>query len=128
MTLHPPVDSLAVAVDSLALARAVVTAAADKKAENVLLLDLRTLSSVADYFVVCSGASERQLRAIADNVGEEVHQHLHERPHHVEGLTAGGWVLMDYGDVIVHVFSPTTRAYYNLEGLWAKAPVLLRMQ
>ncbi len=123
MTLRP-VDE----AQSLMLARTAVAAAADKKAENILLLDLRTLSSVADYFVVCSGANERQLRAIADNIDEQVHAQTKTHPHHVEGMAGGGWVLVDYGDVIVHVFSPSVRAYYNLEALWAKAPVLLRMQ
>lgn len=116
------------APDSLALARAVVSAAADKKADNILLLDLRGLSSVADYFVVCSGASERQLRAIADGVEEQVHKEFHVDTHHVEVMSGGGWILVDYRDVVVHIFSPSLRAYYNLEGLWAKAPVLLRMQ
>lgn len=113
--------------DSLALARTVVAAAADKKAENVLLLDLRGLSSMADYFVVCSGVSERQLRAIADSIDEQVNNEFGITPHHVEGLN-GGWILVDYGDVVTHIFAPSLRAYYNLEGLWAKAPVLLRMQ
>lgn len=116
------------AQDSLALARAVVSAAADKKAENILLLDLRNLSTVADYFVVCSGASERQLRAIAEGIEEQVHKECHVDAHHVEGLSGGGWILVDYRDVVVHIFSPSQRAYYNLEALWSKAPVLLRMQ
>jgi ribosome-associated protein len=121
MTLRP-------ADDSLAIARAAVTAAADKKAENIVLLDLRGLSSVADYFVVCSGNSERQLRAIADGVDEGLQKQLSMSPRHIEGVGGGGWVLVDYGDVIVHIFSPSLRSYYNLESLWAKAPVLLRMQ
>ena len=120
--------TLSLAVDSLTLARTAVTSAADKKAENVLLLDLRAISSVADYFVVCSGASERQLRAIADSIEEQVREQMNQRPHHIEGMSGGGWVLLDYGDVIVHVFAPSVRSYYNLEGLWNKAPVLLRMQ
>ncbi len=114
--------------DSLTLARAVVSAAADKKAENILLLDLRNLSTVADYFVVCSGASERQLRAIAEGIEARVHNECHIDAHHIEGLNGGGWILVDYRDVVVHIFSPSQRAYYNLEALWSKAPVLLRMQ
>lgn len=121
MTLTP-------AEESLAIARAAVSAAADKKAENIVLLDLRGISSVADYFVVCSGNSERQLRAIADGVDEGLQKQMSKSPRHVEGLSGGGWVLVDYGDVIVHIFSPSLRAYYNLEALWSKAPVLLRMQ
>jgi ribosome-associated protein len=116
------------AEESIAIARAAVAAAADKKAENIVLLDLRGLSSVADYFVVCSGNSERQLRAIADGLAEGLQKAMNMPPRHVEGLSGGGWVLVDYGDVIVHIFSPSLRGYYNLEALWAKAPVLLRMQ
>jgi len=116
------------AQDSLALARAVVAAAADKKAEDILLLDLRNLSTVTDYFVVCSGVSERQLRAIAEGIEEQVHKECHVDAHHIEGLNGGGWILVDYRDVVVHIFSPSQRAYYNLEALWSKAPVLLRMQ
>jgi ribosome-associated protein len=120
--------SLEPAQDSLSLARLAVAAAADKKAENILLLDLRGLSTMADYFVVCSGASERQLRAIADSIESSVDEHRLRPAHHVEGLSGGGWILVDYGDVVVHIFSPSLRAYYNLEALWSKAPVLLRMQ
>jgi ribosome-associated protein len=105
----------------------VVAAAADKKAENILLLDLRGLSTMADYFVVCSGASERQLRAIVDSIDEQARSDCNVTPHHVEGLS-GGWILIDYGDVVAHVFTPSLRAFYNLGGLWVKAPVLLRMQ
>lgn len=115
-------------VDALKLARAAVDAAADKKAENLLLLDLRDLSSVADYFVICSGTNDRQLAAIAGNVEEQLRWNGGARPLHIEGAGVSGWILLDYGDVVVHVFTPTLRSYYNLEGLWAKAPVLLRMQ
>lgn len=114
--------------DSLALARTVVSAAADKKAKNILLLDLRNLSTVADYFVVCSGESERQLRAIAEGIEAQVQKECHVDAHHIEGLSGGGWILVDYRDVVVHIFSPSQRAYYNLEALWAKAPVLVRVQ
>jgi ribosome-associated protein len=105
-----------------------VDAAADKKAENILLLDLRELSMVADYFVICSGSNDRQLRAIADGIDDVLRKEQKIRPHHVEGSDVGGWVLMDYGDLIIHIFAPSHRAHYNLESLWAKAPVLLRMQ
>ncbi|MCS7325131.1 MAG: ribosome silencing factor [Anaerolineae bacterium] len=111
----------------LDLARAIVAAAADKKAENIVLLDLRKLASFADYFVICSGASERQLRGIAEAIEEKVGPQF-GAPRRIEGIGSGGWVLMDYGDVIVHIFSPSSRAYYNLESLWSKAPVLLRVQ
>jgi ribosome-associated protein len=114
--------------DSLNLARAAVESAADKKASNILLLDLRSLSTVADYFVICSGSSERQLRAISDSIDESVEKTLQESPHSKGGSAGSGWVLMDYGAVIIHIFLPSQRQYYNLESLWAKAPVLLRMQ
>jgi ribosome-associated protein len=113
---------------TLALARLAVDAAADKKAEDILLLDLRDLSMVADYFVICSGSNDRQLRAIAGGIEDRLRDEQKARPHHVEGSDVGGWMLMDYGDLIIHIFAPSHRAHYNLEALWAKAPVLLRMQ
>ena len=113
---------------TLTLARLAVDAAADKKAENILLLDLRELSMVADYFVICSGSNDRQLRSIAGGIEDKLRDAHKVRPHHVEGSDVGGWMLMDYGDLIIHIFAPSHRAHYNLEALWAKAPVLLRMQ
>lgn len=113
---------------TLTLARLAVDAAADKKAANILLLDLHDLSMVADYFVICSGSNDRQLRAIADGIDDSLRKEHKARPHHIEGSDVGGWVLMDYGDLIIHIFAPSHRAHYNLEALWAKAPVLLRMQ
>ena len=115
-------------VETLTLARHAVDAAADKKAEHILLLDLRGLSLVADYFVICSAATDRQLRAIAENIDDVLRMEHTIRPHHIEGADSGGWVLMDYGDLIVHAFTPSQRMRYNLEELWAQAPVLLRMQ
>ena len=115
-------------VETLTLARHAVDAAADKKAEHILLLDLRGLSLVADYFVICSAATDRQLRAIADNIDDVLRVEHGIRPHHIEGADTGGWVLMDYGDLIIHAFTPSQRMHYNLEELWAQAPVLLRMQ
>ncbi|MFN3705041.1 MAG: ribosome silencing factor [Thermoflexales bacterium] len=115
------------AQDALALARAIVAAAADKKAEDIVLLDLRGISTITDYFVVCSGLSERQLRSIADNIQGKVSAEFGD-PRHIEGLEGSGWVLMDYGDVVVHIFLPSLRSYYNLEALWSKAPTLLRMR
>jgi ribosome-associated protein len=115
-------------LDALTIARLAVAAAADKKGDNIVLLDLRNLSSVTDYFVICSGAVDRQLDAIAANVLDVIKGNHKIPPRHVEGSGETGWVLVDYVDVVVHVLTPTLRAYYNLEGLWANAPVLLRMQ
>ena len=115
-------------MDALTLARLAVAAAADKKGENIVLLDLRKLSSVTDYFVICSGAVDRQLEAITDNILDVLKSKHNISARHVEGNGETGWVLIDYVDVVIHVFTPSLRTYYNLEGLWANAPVMLRMQ
>src|SRR3954453_15840950 len=103
------------------LARTIAGIAADKKAENVLVLDIRGLSVIADYFVICSGTSDRQVRAIVKDIDEQLGKQGIVAMH-VEGLAESHWVLMDYANVIVHVFDPATREYYNLEKLWAEAP------
>lgn len=115
-------------MDGLTLARAAVDAAADKKAEDVILLDLRELSPVADFFVVCSGSNERQIAAIADNVQDKLREDHASKPYRVEGTGSSGWLLLDYGDVLVHVFAPSQREFYRLEALWAKAPALVKVQ
>jgi ribosome-associated protein len=115
-------------LDALTLARLAVAAAADKKGENIVLLDLRKLSSVTDYFVICSGSVDRQLEAIADNIVDVIKSKHHIAARHVEGSGETGWILIDYVDVVVHIFTPTLRTYYSLEALWGNAPVLLRMQ
>lgn len=100
---------------------------ADKKGEDILLLDLCELTTVADYFVICSGTSDRQLRALVSSVRGE----MKERgflPLRVEGEPSSGWVLMDYSAVVVHVFTPELRAFYDLEGLWREGRVVVRIQ
>jgi ribosome-associated protein len=119
---------LADSPDSIDLARKIVETIEDRKGSNILVLDLRELSIMADLFVIASGNSDRQLNAIADNIREEVKKAYQVRPQRTEGRGEGGWVLMDYADVIVHLFSEQARAYYNLEDLWREAPVLLRVQ
>jgi ribosome-associated protein len=109
------------------LAHAVVNAAADKKASNIVMLDLRPVALIADYFVLCDGQTSRQLRAIADAITEEL-KALGERPLRTEGAPESGWMLLDYGAVIAHVFSPERRVYYDLESLWKEAPMVVRMQ
>ena len=91
-------------------------------------MDIRALTLIADYFVICSGTSERQLKTIIDTVTEETKKTYRVSARHVEGEASTGWVLIDYGDIIVHAFSPETRAYYDLEGFWHEAPILLKMQ
>ena len=94
---------------------------ADKKAMDVIVLDMAEASSITDYFLICSGGSQRQVQAIADAIGEQLKQ-AGITSLGVEGYREGHWILMDYGDVIVHVFSQETREFYDLERLWANAP------
>jgi ribosome-associated protein len=115
-------------LDSLELARYIVDVVEDKKAEDIVLLDLRPDAIIADFFIVCTGNSERQLKALADNVRESVKEKYDKLPASVEGASDSGWVLMDYGDIIVHVFLEEKRRYYDLEGLWREAHVLLSIQ
>jgi ribosome-associated protein len=109
------------------IARRVVDAAEDKKAADIVLLDVTALTSMADYFVICSGGSERQLGAIADGVSEKLRDEG-VRPIGREGGAGSHWTLVDFGSVIVHVFAPAERDYYQLERLWSKAKTILRVQ
>jgi ribosome-associated protein len=97
-----------------------VRAALDKKAYDVVVLDLRHTSAFTDFFVLCSGQNQRQVKAIADAV-EETLRAARVRPAHVEGYDRAEWVLMDFFSFIVHVFTPQTRAFYSLERLWGDA-------
>ena len=100
---------------------------AETPAADTVVLDIQGLSSFADYFVICSGENERQLRAIAEAITTKLAEDG-VRPHRVEGTPASGWVVLDYGDAIVHVFDTDQRDYYRLEALWAEAPTLLVIQ
>jgi len=111
----------------LELARHIVEVIADKKGDDVLLLDIRQVSILADYFVIGSTTSERQAKGIIEGIKEGAKQTFGVRPLNVEGEPADGWVLMDYGDVIVHLFTEEMRAYYDLEGLWQDGQVVVRM-
>jgi ribosome-associated protein len=115
------------AVSPLDVARAAVEAAEDKKAADIVLLDVTGLTSIADYFVICSGGSERQLAAIAEEIAERVEE-LGVKPHAREGSALSHWVLVDLGSVIVHVFAPPERDFYQLERLWAEAKTVVRVQ
>jgi ribosome-associated protein len=97
-----------------------VQAALGRKAEGLILLDVHDLTSIADTFVICSGRSNRQVSAIADHIERFLKKH-NIRPLSVDGKKEGHWVLMDYGDVIIHVFYEETRAFYDLESLWTDA-------
>lgn len=103
------------------LAKRVIKFALAKKAEDVLLLDLRKISPVADFFVICSGASDTQVKAITDSVIEGCRKTGVEI-YHVEGYDSLRWVLIDLVDVVLHIFQPEVRDYYQLERLWGDAP------
>jgi ribosome-associated protein len=100
----------------------------DKKGGDVLLLDLRETAIFTDYFLICNGESDRQLKALATSIADEAKEKADSIPWGLEGESANGWVLLDYGSLIVHLFSPAMRKYYNLEELWHDAHVILRMQ
>ena len=111
----------------LELARRIVELAEDKKAADIALLELTPLTSLADYFVICSGGSERQLDAIADGIIEGMRDEK-IRPIGREGTASSHWVLVDFGFVVVHVFTPPERDYYSLEKHWSEAKTVLRVQ
>ena len=102
--------------------RLAVTAALDKKATNLDVLAVGELTSIADYFVICSAGNERQAQAVADNVLERLKEEMGVKPLLVEGTTPGRWVLLDFGDFIVHIFTEDVRRFYGLERLWGDAP------
>ncbi|MFH1136011.1 MAG: ribosome silencing factor [Pseudomonadota bacterium] len=99
----------------------IVAAAQEHKAQDLVLLRVDHLTSLADYFLICSGRSSRQVQALADRILEGARLNGGYRPLGIEGQSKGQWVLMDYGEVIVHVFYHETRDFYNLEGLWLGA-------
>lgn len=100
----------------------ILRAAFEKKAENVILLDLQGLTTVADYFVICSGSSSAQRRAIRDVIRQETTK-IGDKVWHVEEDTEPEWILMDFVDIVVHIFDPEKRLYYDLEHLWGDAPM-----
>jgi ribosome-associated protein len=104
------------------IALAISEYASDRKAVDVVELDLREMISYTDYFVICTGRSDRQAKAIHDAIHLGMKNEHGLLPGRVEGLTQGNWILMDYMDVVVHVFTPETRDYYRLEDLWGEAP------
>jgi ribosome-associated protein len=106
------------------LSSAVMRLASDRKGLDIVQLDLRAIIGYTDYFVIVSGRSERQTKAIHDAIHEGMKAQYGRLPQRVEGLGGARWILMDYLDVIVHVFTPDTREYYRLEQLWGEAPAL----
>ena len=104
------------------LAAQAVDAMLEKKAYDITVLDMRNVSGVADFFVIGTGNSEPQVKAIADSVRDRIREQCQEKPWHTEGTDHWQWVLIDYVDVVAHVFSPERRAFYDLERLWGDAP------
>lgn len=111
-------------MDSKKLALLCRDLADNRKAENIVILDVRKLSSVTDYFVVASGTSEPHLRAITEEITDKLRQEHNLRPRATDGTLQTAWVVMDFFDVIVHVMRTDVRDRYNLEGLWGDAPVV----
>ena len=101
-----------------------VRAAESKKATDIRVLELSGITSFADYFVICTGANQRQIQAISDEVNLQLKQQASDLPLSVEGYNQAEWVLADYGDLLVHIFSPKAREYYSLERLWRSAKTL----
>ena len=114
--------------DTLDFTNLLIDVMLDKKASDILLLDVQEQVIFADYFLICSGDSSRQIRALVDGISKEAKQEAREIPMSIEGNSQDGWMMIDYGYVVVHVFSPESRAYYNLEELWQDARVVLRLQ
>jgi ribosome-associated protein len=114
-------------LESIDLAKRIVELASDKLAENTVLLDVRALTTIADYFVICSGGSDRQVRAISRQIQESLGD-AGVTPLHGEGEADSNWILLDYGSVIVHVFTPEERDYYKLERLWGQAVPVVKIQ
>jgi|APCry1669188910_1035180.scaffolds.fasta_scaffold22624_3 ribosome-associated protein len=115
------------AIETVSLARRIVDLAEDKQAHDIALLDIHTQSTIADFFVICSGDNERQLRAIVDHIDGQVQKQYGLNPR-IEGSSDSGWIVIDYADVVVHVFSNAQRDYYRLDRLWSKVPPVVVVQ
>lgn len=115
-------------LEPIELARHIVQLVEEKKGENVLLLDISELDTFTDYFVFCSGSSDRQLEALQETVLVSVKKNFQAIPWSKEGNGEAEWILLDYGDVVVHLFGPEKRAFYDLEGLWKEGKILLHIQ
>lgn len=117
-------EGLAKKSSSLTLAHTIADAAVEKKASDVVILDLRELDAVTDCFVICTGDVDQHVRAIADNIEKQVKAKTTDRLLHREGMDTLNWVILDYVNVVVHVFKPTFREFYRLENLWGDAGVV----
>jgi len=126
-SLHPPKPPTVAAVPRTqfsnldAEVQLAVRCAADKKATDIIVLDLRQIASFAEYFIIATGSNQRQVQAIADEIEEQLKKQVSTRPVRIEGYNTAEWVLMDYGDFIVHIFNKEARGFYDLERLWRDA-------
>jgi ribosome-associated protein len=127
-SLHPPKSATGAAAaeriqftDVDPEVQLAIRSAAEKKATEIAVLDLRQIASFAEFFVIASGANQRQVQAIADEIEEQLKKQLSTRPVRIEGYNSAEWVLMDYGDFIVHIFNKEAREFYDLERLWRDA-------
>ena len=110
-------------METLDIVKTAVAALEDKKAEDITVIDITGVSSIADYFIIASGTNRNQVQAMADCVEEKLHeQGIH--PRQVEGYQAANWILMDFNDIIVHVFNEEDRLFYNLEKIWMDGKVI----
>ena len=125
MRPEPTTNPTQILVDTPTRVREAVAAAEDRKAVDLRVLHLEKVSDFTDFFLICSGTSERQVQAIADAVQERMREGQ-VRPLHVEGFNRGQWVLLDYGDFVVHIFQEEPRRFYSLERLWGDAPDVTR--
>jgi ribosome-associated protein len=114
-------------LEGIDLAHLLVDTVIDKKGENILLLDIREQTVFCDYFLFCSAENQRQLQALAEALIEKAKKEADWLSRGLEGEAESGWLLLDFGDLIVHLFSPEQRAYYNLEELWHEARVVVRV-
>jgi ribosome-associated protein len=106
------------------LAEVVIQGMLERKAKDITVMDLRKIgTAVCDYYVICHGNSNTHVESIAESVGYETRKHLNDKPVHVEGTDVAEWILLDYADVVVHVFQEKSRRFYNLEQLWADAEI-----
>lgn len=109
------------------MARDIVDALEDKKGEDIVLMDIKEIASFTDYFVICTGTSDRMLDALANSAIDEIRK-KHKKKAKKQGNSRDGWVVVDFGDVVLHLFSPDQRDYYQIEDLWENGKVLLRLQ
>jgi len=114
-------------LEAIKIAHKAVEIASDKQATDIILLDVRDIVSFADYFVICSGESGRQISAVYDEILHSLKKE-NVMPRHREGTVASGWLLLDYDTVVIHIFAPAERQYYQLDELWSQAKTVVRVQ